>query len=736
MEISKKNKKDRHRSHIPFRLNLLFFIVFLLFVTLIIRLGYLQIIKGDEFKAEVERTESTVVRGNVPRGEIYDQKLRPLVANQAKNSIMYTRGSNTKTESMAQIAYNLAQLIDVPHASPFETEDNDLSVRDLKDYFYATNRELMRERINQYSEENDIALKDISYSESLELIDEAELINYTDHDLKAAAIFTKMNSAYALSTVNIKNENVTQEEIAAVSENLMLLPGVTTGTDWDRVYPQGDTLRSVLGRVSTEEQGIPETQEKEYLAKGYSRNDRVGRSLLESQYETVLKGSKSMAETETDNFGDIIGQSEIYSGSKGHNLILTVDMDFQNAVDDIVLEVLSRRQGLNDSVYAVAMNPKNGDILAMSGKKVNKKGQIEDDTLGVITHAFTMGSSVKAATVLSGYMDEVISVDNNNIIDSRLTFLGSPSISSVFNRHGTRMMTDKTSIQYSSNVYMSQIAMRMGGYWNYQPRRSLPINGETTVNKMRSYYRQFGLGSETGIDLPNESTGQEGEVNNPGQALFLSFGQFDTYTLMQLAQYISTVANGGVRFAPKLVSEIRETNPINGQVGPLVQEVKPKIMNFIDVSEEEMKRVQEGLYLVVNGDYGFAPSVFASAPYTAAGKTGTAQAFYWDDEKKQITGQVTNLTFVGYAPYEDPEIAVAIVIPYLPLTVSSRDNVWMTRQIMDAYFGVGDYANEEPTQADTDDDVNTDDVDGTENSEAENSEGETESATDAEDVDE
>src|SRR5699024_7818054 len=156
METTKNNRKDRNKSHIPFRLNLLFFIIFLLFVTLIIRLGYLQIIKGDEFKAEVERTESTIIRGNVPRGEIYDSELRPLVANDAKNTIMYTRGSNTETESMAEVAYNLAYLIDIPHASPFQGDDEDVSIRDLKDYFYAQNTELMEERVNDHLEANNI----------------------------------------------------------------------------------------------------------------------------------------------------------------------------------------------------------------------------------------------------------------------------------------------------------------------------------------------------------------------------------------------------------------------------------------------------------------------------------------------------------------------------------------------------------------------------------------------------
>lgn len=707
METTKNNRRDRNKSHIPFRLNLLFFIIFLLFVTLIVRLGYLQIIKGEEFKAEVERTESTVVRGNVPRGEIYDSQLRPLVANEAKNTIMYTRGSNTKTENMAQIAYNLAYLIDIPHTSPFQSDDSDLSIRDLKDYFYATNQEMMKERVNEHIESNNIDSNRFSYSDQLELISEAELMEYSEHELKAAAIFTKMNSAYALSTVNIKNEGVTQEEIASVSENLILLPGVSTGTDWDRVYPQGDTLRSVLGTVSSEEQGIPESQMNEYLAKGYARNDRVGQSLLEAEYETVLRGSKSASRTETDNSGDIVQQEEIYSGNKGNNLILTINMDFQERMDEILIEALENRRGLNNSVYAVAIDPSNGDVLAMSGKRV-VDGKIQDDTLGNLTHAFSMGSSVKGATVLAGYMGGVLTPENNTIVDTPLRFLGSENISSVFNRTGSVPVNDIESLQYSSNVYMATVAMRMGGYWDYEPNRSLPIDGPETIEKMRRYYRQFGLGSETGIDLPGESTGQPGIYDNPAQALFLSFGQFDTYTPLQLAQYSSTIASGGIRFAPRLVSEIRGTNGDNGEVGSLVQETQPKIMNTIDVSPDVMDRVQRGMYEVVNGDYGFAPGVFAGAPYEAAGKTGTAEAFYWGEEVDRRGESVTNMTFVGFAPYEDPEISIAVVVPYLPNRNTGISNLEISRQIFDAYFGVGEYEDEEPTTEGMEEDTEED----------------------------
>lgn len=696
MARAKNNRKDRKKSHIPFRLNLLFFVIFLLFVVLIINTGFLQIIKGDEFKAEVDRTESTIIRGNVPRGEIYDSKLRPLVANEAKNTIMYTRGSNTKTENMAEVAYNLANLIDIPHSSPFESDDSDLTERDLKDYFYATNTELMDERIEEYLEANNIEANDFSYADSIELIDDAEIMDYSDRELKAVAIFTKMNSAYALSTVNIKNQEVSQEEIARVSENNMLLPGVSTGTDWSRVYPQNNALRSVLGNVSTEAQGLPSAQVNEYLARGYSRNDRVGRSLLEAEYENVLRGSKSKSKTETDNSGDIITQEEIYPGSKGHNLVLTLDMDFQENVDQIVTDVVNNRRGLNDSAYAVALDPSDGKVLAMSGKKI-EDGEVRDDTLGVIQNAFEMGSSVKAATVLAGYMDGVITTDDNTIVDTPMRFAGSQNISSVFNRDGSVAVNDMTALQYSSNVYMSTLAMRMGGYWDYAPNQGLPIDGQETAEKMRSYYRQFGLGSETGIDLPNESTGQAGKSTNPGEALFFSFGQFDTYTPMQLAQYASTIANGGTRYVPHLVSEIRQTNQENGEVGRLVAEVKPKIMNTIDVTDEQMSRVQNGLNLVVNGDYGYAPGIFSGTPYHAAGKTGTAQASYWGENEDHRGESVTNITFIGYAPYDDPEIAVAVVIPYLPNENTGTANLEMSKQIMDAYFEVGEYEDEEPT---------------------------------------
>ena len=139
MEDNTQSKRKR-KSHIPFRLNLLFFIVFSLFSAVIFRLGYLQIVRGDEFEAIVKRTETTLVTESVPRGLIYDRDGNILVGNEPQHSITYTRGANTTAKEMAKVASSLAGLINV--------SIEELTERDLKDYWMAVNNEVMLERLS------------------------------------------------------------------------------------------------------------------------------------------------------------------------------------------------------------------------------------------------------------------------------------------------------------------------------------------------------------------------------------------------------------------------------------------------------------------------------------------------------------------------------------------------------------------------------------------------------------
>lgn len=658
---------------------------------LILRLGYLQIVQGEEFETEVQRTETTLATGTVPRGEIYDSQQRKLVGNDALQAITYTRGTGVSSEDMATIALNLAKYIEMPNITEFEQEsDFDLSERDLKDFWIALNEDKVNDRISDKQKES-LNGSDLYQLQVDKVTDED--IQFSEEEQEAAAIYKRMNGAYALSTINIKGEDVSNDEIAKVSENLLGLPGVDTGTDWVRTYPEKGMLKSILGNVTSESEGLPKNKSATYLAQGYARNDRVGESFLELEYEQVLNGSKSKSETETNQNGDIINTIQSYAGEKGDNLVLTIDMDFQTIVQDIAKQSLATEsEGLNDRVYVVAADPNNGEILAMTGQKKNgKTGKIEDDTLSIINDSFQMGSVVKPATVLAGYMDGAITLEDNTLVDEPLKIRGSNKISSVFNRSGRIAVNDITALERSSNVYMAKIAMRMGGEYDYYQNMTLNIDYEEVIKKLRNYYSQFGLGVKTGIDLPGEGSGFVGPIINGGPALTFGFGQFDTYTPIQMLQYVSTVANGGKRIAPRLVDEIRETDT-EGNLGAIQTQLESDVLNILDVGEEEISRVQEGMYQVTNGANGSATSYFTGAEYTVAGKTGTAEAPYYGDIESRRGESVTNRTFIGYAPFENPEIAIFVIVPYLPNSNSNHENTIIGRKVLDAYFQVGDYA--------------------------------------------
>lgn len=690
---SNQKKQSKSKSHIPLRLNILFAGVFACFAMLILRLGYLQIVSGEEFEAEVARTETTLATGNVPRGEIYDANHRKLVGNTAVQTITYTRGQGVASEDMAKIAVDLASFIDMPHKVRVGDEKEfDITPRDLQDFWLVLNEEKLNERLTDKEKEQS---GPEFYQTQISKVTDEDIAGLSDVEKEAAAIFKKMNGAYALTTINIKNDGVTDKEIALVSENLHMLPGVDTGTDWIRNYPQEGMLKSILGEVSSEEKGVPESQLSTYLAKGYARNDRVGNSQLEKEYEPVLSGSKSKSETQTNNSGDIIETIEQYAGEKGDNLVLSIDMDYQEILEKIAIEALGNRQGQNNSIYITAADPQTGEVLALAGKEYNPKtGKIQDAALHNINQSFEMGSAVKGATILAGYMDGALTYEDNVIVDAPLKLKSTPSISSVFNRSGSVAVNDIKALEVSSNVYMAKLVLRMGGQDNVTQNGSVSINIDQTLDKLRGYFHQFGLGVETGIDLPGEATGYVGPDPNGGSPMFFGFGQYDTYTPIQLLQYVSTIANGGNRIALRLVDEIWSTGE-DGNLGSIRTQLEPKILNTINVEEKALERVQQGFYQVVHGANGSARSRFVGAEYEAAGKTGTAETYY--------KGQnVINKTFVAYAPYDDPEIAISVVVPYLPLNNTNYENTIVARKALDAYFKVGEFKNTAPEDVEID----------------------------------
>lgn len=684
MLTKRKLKKKKKKSHIPFRLNLLFLIVFFSFIALISRLAYIQLVKGDEFVALVQRTETTTAKKSVPRGSIYDSQGRILVGNKPKLAINYTRPADVKASTMLEIAKKLTTLISV--------DASELKERDLKDYWVATNPDKVDSLLTA-EEKKRIAKENLSTSKTYEMQLEhipADELNYSDAEKQVIAIFTKMNSAYALSTVTLKNEGVTEQEVAKISERLGELRGVDVDSDWDREYPMGDMLKTILGTVSSEKTGLPSDKVKSLLAQGYSLNDRVGTSYLEEQYETVLSGTKTVVKSQTNTKGEVVNTTETYPGKGGSNLVLTIDTEFQKKIEEIAKKsVEEMTDPAADRVYIVVMNPKNGDILGITGKKKKfdenfHSTGVEDDALGAINNSFGMGSVVKPATVLSGYMDGAITLDDNTIVDEPIEFEASKPKSSWFNRNGKMELTDLDALERSSNVYMIKLAMKMGGQTTYEKGGRLNIN-LSLFDKLREYYAQFGLGVRTGIDLPNEGKGYNGGTADAFSALDFAFGQFDLYTPLQLAQYMSTIANGGTRIAPRLVKEIHETSP-SGGIGNLEDVVPTKIMNSIQVSKEILDHIKEGLYRVTHSENGTSATTFRTYSPQVAGKTGTTEAFYSGPNPAYTNEAVENSSFISYAPYDNPEIVVAVVAPYFKDGSPSDYAAKVAKQVYDAYF--------------------------------------------------
>src|SRR5690606_29947149 len=173
-------------------------------------------------------------------------------------------------------------------------------------------------------DDGDLTSTDI-YRLQLDRITDEELSSITNNkkELEVAAIFREMTKGYALVPQIVKNENVTAKEYAVVSENLEDLPGINTTTDWERAYKYDKTLRSILGNITTTDEGIPSEKLDYYLARGYNRNDRVGKSYLEAQYESVLHGKKAKVENVIKG-NDLKETIVISEGRRGSDLVLTI----------------------------------------------------------------------------------------------------------------------------------------------------------------------------------------------------------------------------------------------------------------------------------------------------------------------------------------------------------------------------------------------------------------------------
>ncbi|HDR7773963.1 peptidoglycan D,D-transpeptidase FtsI family protein [Bacillus cereus group sp. BcHK140] len=687
----KKQEKKSGRA-VPMRLNILFLCVFILFSAMIIQLGKVQIIDGETYKNEVEKRENATVSLSVPRGKIFDREGNPVVDNKSLRTITYTKMKGVKSEEILKTARQLADIIEIPK------EDIDkLTETDKKDFWMQLNPTLTEKLVSK-KEINRFRDKDITGKNLDKKIEELKrkrvtdknLQDLTDKDIKVLAIKSKMTSGYQMAPQIIKKD-VSEKEFTIISEGLANLPGVDVSVDWERVYVNDGLFRSVLGNVSNSDEGLPSERLDYYLVRDYSRNDRVGKSYIEQQYEDILHGTKKEVRSVADKQGTTIRTETISEGKSGKNLTLTIDMELQKKVEESIEKILKAYKGsesMLDRAFVVMMNPKNGQVLSMAGKRlVEKDGktEIEDYALGTMTSSYELGSTVKGATVLTGFETKAIT-PGTYFYDAPMKFKGTREKKS-WKEFGN--IDDLRALQVSSNVYMFHTALKIAGV-DYVKNSSLNIKQEY-FDKMRYYFRQFGLGVPTGIDLPNETAGQIGKKDNqPGFLLDYSIGQYDTYTPLQLVQYISTIANGGYRMKPQIVQEVREQTSQKDEIGKVVHAVEPIVLNKIDMKEEYINQVKEGFRKVFQEGDGTGVRAFQKASYKPAGKTGTAQTVYGGESdigrnEKGERRECYNLTLAGYAPYDNPEVAFSVVVPWV-MNDKSGINSDIGKEVLDAYF--------------------------------------------------
>lgn len=677
--INKKHKcNDKHLDEIMNRrFGLIIVLLISIYLVIGCRLFNLQILKNSEYNDKLAMaTEKTIESTSAPRGRIYDRNHKLLVDNEGIKTIYYKKQNGITTKEEIELAYEVSNNIDIDYS---KIDDNK-----LKDFYYKSHYKECRKKITdeEWDLYNKRKLNDKDIDKLIyERLDD-EISEYTDSDKKAAYIYYLMNKGYSYAEKVIKNSDVTDAEYAYISENIDNLKGFNTKLDWERVYLYGDTFKSILGNVSSNTQGIPSELSKEYLKRGYTLDDRVGISYLEYQYEDYLRGTKAKYRLLSDNSYELVSE-----GKRGNDIVLTIDIELQKYLEEVLSNEVLNAKGEPGTQYynrsfAIVSDPNTGEILAMAGKQaVLKDGyyQIVDYTPGIVTLPVTPGSVVKGASMMVGY--KYGAIDIGTVLNDECIKIKDTPLKCSWQTMGS--IDDVYALQNSSNVYQYKIAIKVGN-GSYEYNQGLALD-ESAFDKYREMYAEFGLGEKTGIDLPVESLGFMGKSRLPGHLLDFSIGQYDTYTPIQLSQYINTIANNGVRLKPYLLKEVYKPSDSGDTFGSLIYKANVTELGKLSVEKKYIDRVREGFSAVVTKGLGYG---YMGNYTNSAGKTGTSQSFIDTDGDGKVDTETITSSFVGYSPSDNPKMSIVVVSPDISVPDSTTYGVTrnISAQVVNKYF--------------------------------------------------
>ena len=477
------------------------------------------------------------------------------------------------------------------------------------------------------------------YNENEDILEILKFL-YNNFNINKDEFLKKVNNSYKYEDIILK-DNLTENEVSLVLNSDV--KGLFIKESFERFYPYKDTLKNVLGSVGF----IQKENKNYYLKKGYKLYEKVGISGLEREYEEYLKGTNAKYKVNNDNSLTLISH-----GKKGSDLYLSIDINLVNEINTIIKEELVKAkkhlntQYLNDA-FVIVGNPKTSEVYSLNGQRYLNDNTFTDISLNNINSAFTMGSVVKGATISVGYKYNLIE-KGKKILDGCVK-LKNKTEKCSFKELG--YLDDVSALKMSSNYYQFLIAISLLGK-KYTPNMDLNAS-EKEFNIYRDMLSSYGLGIITGIDLPNEKPGLKGNIISDDLLLNLAIGQYDTYTPIELFNYINTLAMKGKRISPSLVNEIKNNDFI-------IYKNKHEVVDNVQISNDDFNQIHKGFYEVMNNGTGLG---FMNKNLLPAGKTGTSESFIDTNNDGKIDTKTLTLTMAGFFPYDDPKISLIVVCP-------------------------------------------------------------------------
>ena len=585
------------------RLELFALILFCVLGGLALRLGYLQIIKGDDYAKLADGNRIRLISVNAPRGLILDRNNEVLVSNRAGFSVFI-----------------------VPFKGPID-----------------------RKVVKLLSE-----LLDISY-ESL--------------DKKI-----KQNEG-RVDPILVKAD-LTPEMIAKVEERRGALPGVVIEAQAVRDYPNKEIAAHMLGYISE----INEETLKKRKELDYRSGDLIGQSGLEKFYDTELRGERGGSQIEVDVTGRPINVLGKKNPTPGLNLKLTVDAKLQKAMEEAVdnhLKYLKMTGVDTQAVAAVALDPRNGKILGMVSRPVFnpnffatgisqkewdklRNNPFDPMTNKVISGEYPPGSPFKVVAGLAALEEKKVTPEEKYFDGGN-----HPLAKEKGNAGGAALgwIDLRRAIQKSDNVFFYEMGYRLG------------------INTISKYARMFGMGEKTGVDLAGESDGLVASREYKKKALGndewyivetmdATIGQgFQLSSPIQMAQMISMIANGGVKYKPYLVEQLTDND------GNIVKQIEPQIIEKYQFSQANLNFIREAMYSTTIED-GNAVGILGDFPRKIGAKTGTSENSHGRDHS----------WFVAYGPHENPEIVVVVLVEQGGYGAVAAGPI--ARKVLNSYFGL------------------------------------------------